>query len=90
MPVINAGTREKPTYLPAEVCLVIAGQPAKTRLSPAQTQEMIRFAVRKPWENADSVVHEGLPTAGLSTKTNVLLVSSAAAPAANQTSAHAR
>ncbi len=75
LPVVNAGTRESPTYLPAEVCVVMSGQAAKTKLSPAQTQEMIRFAVRKPWENANWIVKDGIPTTGLSSQTNPLLVS---------------
>lgn len=28
------------------------GQNSQSKLDPAQTQQMIRFAVRKPWENA--------------------------------------
>lgn len=35
---------------------------------------MIQFAVRKPWENARSIVEEGLPAVGLDVQTNVLLV----------------
>jgi len=73
-PVVNVGTRENPTYLPPEVCVVIPGQMAKAKPSPAQTQQMIRFAVRRPWENAGSVVDDGLQAVGLSPRTNVLLV----------------
>ncbi|KAK1977461.1 putative RNA interference and gene silencing protein [Colletotrichum cereale] len=73
IPVVNAGTREKPTYLPPEVCVVLQGQTAKSRLNSGQTQQMIRFTVRKPWENATSIVQEGLKTAGLSPQTNSLL-----------------
>ncbi|KAK1962279.1 Piwi-domain-containing protein [Colletotrichum sublineola] len=73
IPVVNAGTRERPTYLPPEVCVVLPGQTAKSRLNPGQTQQMIRFAVRKPWENATSIVQEGLKTAGLSPQSNSLL-----------------
>jgi eukaryotic translation initiation factor 2C len=72
--VVNVGTRENPVYLPAEVCEVMPGQNAKTKLDPTQTQQMIKFAVRRPWENATSIVDEGLQTAGLSVQTNILLV----------------
>ncbi|KZL66534.1 rna interference and gene silencing protein, partial [Colletotrichum incanum] len=73
IPVVNVGTRENPTYLPPEVGVVVQGQTAKSRLSPGQTQQMIRFAVRKPGDNATSIVQEGLRTTGLSPQTNVLL-----------------
>jgi eukaryotic translation initiation factor 2C len=74
LPVINVGNRENPTYLPPQVCYVIPGQPAKTKLDPTQTQNMIRFAVRGPAQNATSIVTKGLQTAGLSASTNPLLV----------------
>jgi len=61
-------------YLPAEVCIVLPGQPAKSKLDGSQTQQMIRHAVRKPWENAASIVGEGIQTVGLDENTNVLLV----------------
>ncbi|KXX76832.1 Protein argonaute 5 [Madurella mycetomatis] len=73
IPVINVGTRERPTYLPPEVCIVFAGQKATSRLDRAQEQEMLRFASRKPWENATSIIRDGLETVGLSPQTNVLL-----------------
>lgn len=72
LPVVNVGTRENPTYLPPEVCIVVPGQCANSKLDPTQTQQMIRFAVRKPGENANSIVYEGLSTVGL-TSTNGLL-----------------
>ncbi|KAK2046757.1 Piwi-domain-containing protein [Colletotrichum somersetense] len=70
IPVVNAGTRERPTYLPPEVCVVLQEQAAKSKLSPGETKKMIRFAVRKPWDNASSIVQEGLETVGLSPRTN--------------------
>ncbi|KAL8294351.1 hypothetical protein RB597_007939 [Gaeumannomyces tritici] len=73
LPVVNVGTRENPTYLPPEVCIVIPGQCANSKLDPTQTQQMIRFAVRKPGDNANSIVYEGLSTIGLSNNTNSLL-----------------
>ncbi|KAH7114007.1 ribonuclease H-like domain-containing protein [Dactylonectria macrodidyma] len=47
LPVVNVGTRKSPTYRPPE-------------LNPAQTQGMIQFAVRKPADNARSIVEKGL------------------------------
>ncbi len=50
------------------------GQNSQSKLDPAQTQNMIRFAVRKPWENANAIIQEGLPTVGLLPQANVNLV----------------
>lgn len=75
IPVVNVSTRERPTYLPPEVCMVLPGQIARTKLSPEQTQSMIRFAVRKPCDNAESILRDGLSTVGLSAATNPRLVS---------------
>ncbi|TWU71451.1 hypothetical protein ED733_001188 [Metarhizium rileyi] len=73
LPLVNCGNRENPMYLPAEVCVVFAGQPSKSKLDGTQTQQMIRHAVRKPWENAASIVGEGIQTVGLDENSNVLL-----------------
>ncbi|KAI0906621.1 ribonuclease H-like domain-containing protein [Ustulina deusta] len=73
MPVLNVGTKENPSYLPAQVCVVLPGQPAKNHLSPSQTQRMIQFAVRGPADNANSIVSKGLITAGVSTDTSTQL-----------------
>ncbi|KAH8743849.1 PAZ domain-containing protein [Diaporthe sp. PMI_573] len=72
-PVVNVGTEKNPSYLPAEVCIVLPGQSAMAKLSGDQTRNMIRFAVRGPWLNAMSIVNDGLLTGGLSTQTNPLL-----------------
>lgn len=74
LPVINCGNRENPIYLPAEVCVVLPGQPSRTKLDGTQTQQMIRYAVRKPWDNAASIVGEGVQTVGLDKSSNLLLV----------------
>ncbi|CAN9164259.1 unnamed protein product [Alternaria alternata] len=73
LPVVNCGNQENPMYLPAEVCIVVPGQPSKAKLDSFQTQQMIRYAVRKPWDNAKSILGEGVPTVGLDGNTNILL-----------------
>lgn len=73
IPVVNVGTKENPSYLPTEVCVVMPGQAYRAQLDRKQTQQMIRFAVRRPWENANSIVSQGFQTAGLSPQGNVLL-----------------
>ncbi|TRX90380.1 hypothetical protein FHL15_008745 [Xylaria flabelliformis] len=66
LPVINVGTDENPSYLPAEVCAIVPGQRTTHNLSAAQTTKMIDFAVRGPAANADSIVSEALSIAGIS------------------------
>ena len=65
MPVVNVGSRQNPSYLPPEVCVVLPGQPASSKLSASQTKEMLRFAVRKPAQNAQSIVTTGAAILGL-------------------------
>jgi eukaryotic translation initiation factor 2C len=76
LPVVNVGNRENPSYLPAEVCVVLPGQTINRRLSPDQTQQMITFACRKPWENGNSIVGDGKAVLGLNPSPNSILVSS--------------
>jgi eukaryotic translation initiation factor 2C len=64
LPVVNVGNRQNPRYLPAQVCHVLPGQPSRSKLSSGQTQKMIRFAVRKPVENANSIVSSGVQLLG--------------------------
>ncbi|KAM3560252.1 hypothetical protein ARSEF4850_003732 [Beauveria asiatica] len=75
LPLMNCGSRDHPMYLPAEVCVVVQGQPSRSKLDSNQTQQMIRHAVRKPWSNAASIVAEGISTVGLDENSNVLLSS---------------
>ena len=65
LPVINIGNRANPSYLPADVCVVLPGQPADAKLTPDQTSKMITFAVRPPKANATSIVGRGLASLGL-------------------------
>ena len=64
-PVLNCGTREKPTYYPMEALDVLPGQPATFQLYPQQTQKMISYSVRNAPENALSIVNEGQRVLGL-------------------------
>lgn len=63
-PVVNVGSDANPSYLPAEVCVVQPGQAAKAKLSPIQTANMIKFAVRSPNANAVSIVNDGAKIIG--------------------------
>ncbi|KAJ9381429.1 hypothetical protein DTO063F5_6175 [Paecilomyces variotii] len=73
IPVVNVGTPNDPKYLPAEVCQVIPGQPSKAKLTPEQTRGMINFAVRKPAENAKSIVTKGASVLGVTPRMNETL-----------------
>lgn len=59
-PVVNYGTRDNPKWIPAELCTVLPGQLAKRLLLGPQTSEMIRFAARRPHQNAESITGDGL------------------------------
>ncbi|KAL5044938.1 hypothetical protein BDW71DRAFT_198603 [Aspergillus fruticulosus] len=74
MPVVNVGSIAKPSYLPVEVCEVVSGQSAKTKLSSNQTRQMLNFAVRSPAQNAQSIVTKGMETLGLGDPANPTLV----------------
>ncbi|MCJ1286740.1 hypothetical protein MMC26_006086 [Xylographa opegraphella] len=65
LPVINVGNKANPSYLPADVCIVLPGQPANVKLNSDQTTNMISFAVRNPKANATSIVGRGLVSLGL-------------------------
>ena len=74
------GSRDDPSYLPAGVCVVLPGQPAKAKLSSQQTAAMIKYAVRErtPAANAKSIVTEGLRVLGINPPDNKVLVSAIA------------
>jgi eukaryotic translation initiation factor 2C len=55
--------------------MILPGQPSSTKLSPSQTQQMIKFAVRKPDQNARSIVLDGARVLGIQPPTNTTLVS---------------
>ncbi|KIX98867.1 uncharacterized protein Z520_05328 [Fonsecaea multimorphosa CBS 102226] len=65
LPVVNVGSKQNPSYLPAQVCHVIGGQHTSTKLSAFQTQNMIRFAVRPPEQNARFIATSGVSLLGL-------------------------
>ncbi|CAI7666099.1 unnamed protein product [Penicillium glandicola] len=66
LPIVNVGTRERPVYLPAEVCEVLPGQPFKPEPHSIQRQNMIKFSCRRPPQNYESIITEGLDIMGIS------------------------
>ncbi|KAF2130605.1 Piwi-domain-containing protein [Dothidotthia symphoricarpi CBS 119687] len=59
-PLVNYGSKEDKKWIPAELCTILPGQLAKRMLLGPQTSEMIRFAARRPHENAESIMGNGL------------------------------
>jgi eukaryotic translation initiation factor 2C len=62
-PLVNYGTKENAKWIPAEMCSILPGQMARRLLLGPQTSEMIRFAARRPFENAESITSNGLRVA---------------------------
>ncbi|KAF2737080.1 Piwi-domain-containing protein [Polyplosphaeria fusca] len=62
-PVVNYGDTKSPKWIPAELCTVIPGQPARRVLLGEQTRQMIEFAARRPFDNAESIMNSGLKVA---------------------------
>ncbi|KAB5566569.1 post-transcriptional gene silencing protein QDE-2 [Coniochaeta sp. 2T2.1] len=65
LPLINVGTKQRPEYVPAEFCTLVGGQPVKAKLDPTEQDAMIKFACRKPVDNAISITNNGRKVLGL-------------------------
>lgn len=63
--LVDLGTKEKPNYVPAELCQILPNQPFRGKLSDNHTAAMIKYACNRPSDNARSIVHQGLPFLGL-------------------------
>lgn len=55
--LLNCGTREKPVWIPPELCEVMPGQAFRGKLSDYQTSQMIQVAARGPAENARRIAN---------------------------------
>lgn len=60
LPVVNVGTRPDPVYLPMEVCTVRSMQEYTKKLKPEATADMIKFAVRRAPQNAQTISRRGV------------------------------
>ncbi|KAL2881873.1 hypothetical protein SGCOL_002609 [Colletotrichum sp. CLE4] len=65
LPLVNLGTREKPTFFPAEKCTIITGQAVRAKLNGQETTEMLNFACRSPFSNAISLTVDSCQALGL-------------------------
>jgi hypothetical protein len=71
MPVVKILSRNKqPAYLPADVCVVRDGQPARSRITEDQKMKMNAFAIRRPAANARSITSRGAELLGISSGMN--------------------
>ncbi|KAK6347975.1 hypothetical protein TWF718_005795 [Orbilia javanica] len=64
LPVVNVGNKERPNWLPAELCTVTPGQPFKGTLDGANTSSLITFACNPPTKNANIITSAGLKALG--------------------------
>jgi eukaryotic translation initiation factor 2C len=72
-PLVNYGTRDSPKWIPSELCTVLGGQLARRILLGDQTRRMIEFAARRPADNAESIVGNGLQVTKISPGLNAHL-----------------
>ncbi|KAJ4150157.1 hypothetical protein LMH87_010920 [Akanthomyces muscarius] len=57
-PLFNFGRGDNTSYFPAEVVEILPGQAAKLKLTGKETTEMLDFACRSPFSNAETLVNE--------------------------------
>lgn len=55
--LLNCGTKEKPVWIPPELCEVMPGQAFRGKLTEYQTSQMILVAARGPGENARRIAN---------------------------------
>ncbi|XP_049523406.1 protein argonaute-2-like isoform X2 [Dermacentor silvarum] len=56
LPCIQAGTPNRPVYLPLEACHIVEGQPYRKKLSESMTTEMIRRTAQPPAQRFRSIM----------------------------------
>ncbi|KAH0832181.1 Piwi-domain-containing protein [Lanmaoa asiatica] len=62
---ISGPNARHPILVPAELCEILPGQPFRGRLDDQQTTLMLRFACKRPAENAQTILNQGFPQLGL-------------------------
>ncbi|KAF8558356.1 Piwi-domain-containing protein, partial [Imleria badia] len=74
LPVVNiAGPNAKhPILVPPELCEILPGQPFRGKLDDQQTTQMLRFACKRPPENAQAILNQGFPQLGLTPNNQTL------------------
>lgn len=60
IPLINRGTPADPNYIPAERCWIVFGQRLLTNVDETACEQlMMKFACRRPYDNAHAICTEG-------------------------------
>ncbi|KAG9315634.1 argonaute-like protein [Chiua virens] len=62
---ISGPNARHPIYVPPELCEILPGQPFRGKLDDQQTTLMLRYACKRPPENAHTILNQGLPVLGL-------------------------
>jgi len=63
--VVDVGTAERPSWIPAELCEIEPGNVFRGKLSDRETAQMIKYACNPPKVNAESIINKGLPSLGI-------------------------
>lgn len=66
LPVINVASKEKPVWIPAELCEIVRGIPFRGKLGDIQTSTMLQLACNPPVTNAQTIMNEGFQKLGFS------------------------
>jgi eukaryotic translation initiation factor 2C len=64
LPVINVASKEKPVWIPAELCEIVSGIPLRGKLTDIQTSTMLQLACNAPATNAQTIMNEGFQKLG--------------------------
>ncbi len=64
LPVINIASKEKPVWIPAELCEIVRGIPLRGKLNDTQTSTMLQLSCNPPSTNAQTIMNEGFQKLG--------------------------
>lgn len=74
--MVNVGRKERPIYVPPELCVIPPGQPYDTELlSTKQKQQLLSFACQSPTQSSRSTISTAIRVLGLESAQNSLMVS---------------
>ena len=62
---ISGPNAKHPICVPPELCEILPGQPFRGKLDDQQTTLMLRYACKRPAENAQAILNQGFPLLGL-------------------------
>ncbi|CAG8371729.1 unnamed protein product [Penicillium salamii] len=71
-PIVNVGSRKSASYLPAELCEILPGQIFGGTQTGSMSSNMIRFSCRRPPQNYDSIMKEGMGIMGIDDDTKTV------------------